>query len=243
MKRTSGVAAILALFAVVLLVAPASAQPCTGQLVKFDADAYAYESSYANYISNAGSNLAMVGKASQLCPPMPAMDPSHEYTFYVFGLVSQGTTTTVLADRTVYRTSYSSSGSVQFQIYDDGTPDAVFTASPPNAEVPATFIDGTLIAEGTITNFRVSWTVYNNGTKSGVFNSSYAFTGGSLFQQLSDCANQQSPNTFGGSWNADLTSFPPLFPQGYSAHPNGKWDCPATPATPSTWGSIKTLYR
>ncbi len=239
MKRTRGVAAILALFAVVAAAAPSSAQVCSGQLVKFDPCAYAWETNYAPYISQAGSLLEFVGQVSQFCPPLAlnALDPTKEYTFDVFGLSSQGTTTTVLADRTIYQTRYNSVGTVQFRIYEDLTPNipanCALPANPPVAGVvPDAFTDGTLILEGTIARFQTKVTIYNNGNRSGDFSSTYAFTGGTLYSTVQACGGN-----FGGSWD------PAPGIAGYSAHPNGKWDCPTTEARPSTWGRIKSLYR
>jgi hypothetical protein len=232
-------AAILALFAVIAVAAPSSAQVCSGQLVKFDACAYAWETNYTPYISQAGSQLEFVGKVSQFCPPigLNAADPTKEYTFDVFGLAANAiTTVTVLSDRTVYKTRYDAAGPVQFRIYEDNTPDTpancALPVNPPNAAVPSSFQDGTVLLEGTITGFNTTVTILNSGGRSGVFNSTYAFTGGTLYSSVQSCGG-----TFGGLWD------PAPGIAGYSAHPNGKWDCPATPGLPSTWGHVKTIYR
>ena len=239
MKSNRGMAAILALLALVVVAAPSSAQVCSGQLVKFDACAYAWETNYTPYISQAGSQLEFVGKVSQFCPPLPldAADPTKEYTFDVFGLSAHATTTVnVVGPNTIYSTTYDSNGPVQFRIYEDPSMDSpancALPPNPPNAAVPALFKDGTVILEGTITGFHTQVTITNTGGKSGVFSSSYAFTGGTHLSEVLACGG-----TFGGSWD------PSPGIAGYSAHPNGKWDCPATPAVPSTWGHIKTIYR
>src|SRR6059036_2134765 len=96
MKRRIGVAALAALVTVVAFAGAASAQCGNGLLIKFDADCFAYETSYtpATFISDPGSQLNVVGIVSLFCSPLAdlnANDPSTEYTFLLTDLTSAGT--------------------------------------------------------------------------------------------------------------------------------------------------------
>jgi hypothetical protein len=237
-------AALLLLLATVALVPAASAQVCSGQLIKFDADAFAWEDSYAGYVSSPGSNLKIVGIITQFCPPLGGLDPSDptkEYTFLMTALVSSGTVVTPLTGQTNYRTNY---GGGTFHIYE-GSPRNAPTAGsmpcgPGGGTVPANFTDGTLILEGTLSGFRTSFNVFTSGQYSGVWRADYTFTGGSLFALVAGTGT----GLMGGNWSVDPAALPVCLPgEGYTAHPDGKWDVPPTPTTPSTWGSIKSLYR
>jgi hypothetical protein len=242
MKKIFGVAATLA----VLSAAAASsafAQCGTGVMIKFDADAFAYETAYNNatYISSPGSQLSIVGITDLFCTPLNflnALDPSTEYTFYCTGLTSGGTIVTPVGPTTFYQTAYSGG---TWAIYA-GSPRNAPTAAGgmpalPSPQVPGNFIDGTLILSGTFSGFSTTVTV-NGANINGSFNSNYMATGGLYFPLIGN-----GSALFAGNWC--VTSAPAgCVPATYSAHPNGKWDTPSTTAAlPSTWGRLKTLYR
>ncbi len=244
MKRTSGWAAFLALLAMVAFAPAAGAQLCSGQVIKFDCEAWAWETGYAPYNSAAGSQLKIFGLVSQFCPPFDFLlpnDPNTEYSFYIYGLTTAlGTQNTVIGTTTIHSTNY---GNGFFEIhagsprdaYDcvAATPPPPLPPGPPDALTVGKYTDGPIIISGTLTNFRTTVTETPT-TAYGNFRSDYQFTGGTLYYLVQDTGT----GIFGGNWD-------PLFgfPAGYSAHPNGKWDTPPTGVHPSTWGALKLLYR
>ena len=207
---------------------------------------YAYESNYANYVSNAGSQLTLVGTVNCFNSMFDDIDPNAgvEYSVYVFGLSSQGTVVTPIppVNQTAYQTAYDG-GTVQ--IWEDPTPDAVFTDNPPNAEVPSTFSDGSLFLEGNLEGLNVTfflWTA-DNSFASGNFDSGWpagaVWTGGSHFDRV-NLGGEGCPLRLTGGWNVT----PSALPTGYTADVEGKIDidCP-TQAEAGSWGELKGLYR
>jgi hypothetical protein len=247
MKRHIGAAMLMSLLALAAVAGTASAQCGNGLLIKFDADAWAYETNYtaATFNSASGSQLNVVGVVSVFCSPLlPTLDasnPAKEYTFLFTGLTSPGTTTTNLAGGNVrYQTVY---GSGQFSIYEDTSPDAPRDPNEPalpSPLVPAKYIDGTLVLSGTLANFTTTVTKFTNGSYSTSFRSDYLFTGGTQYALVANTGT----GLLSGAWCAagNATGLCSL-PTGYSSHPNGKFDQPTTTTQSSTWGAIKQLYR
>lgn len=248
--RKIGLAALLGLMSVLAFAAPAFASgPCgTGPMIDWDADAFAYETNYANLTSQPASNLSMVGIINLFCAPLDFLnpqDPTTEYTFVFLNLVSQGTSIIPVGPVTVFDTNYDQG---LFFIYESprNSPGALtpMPANPPNASVPANFSDGTVILSGVLNNFNTNVTVGAAGP-SGQFRGDYRITGGTLFGLFPTQDNQNG--LFHGVWCA------PVVPNGttcnvqtgYSAHVDGKFDepLPPTPVNMSTWGAIKALYR
>ena len=98
MKRKIGVAASLALIVAGAFATGAFAQCDQGFYIKFDENAFAFESNYnpATFVSAAGSQIVVVGKVSLFCAPfadLDASDPGKEYTFIWAGMTSIGTVT------------------------------------------------------------------------------------------------------------------------------------------------------
>ena len=247
MKSKIGVAATLGILAAGVLAPEAFAQCGTGVMIKFDNDGFAYETSYNNatYMSSPGSQLTVVGIITLFCAPFTDLnpaDPNKEYTFIWDGLTSAGTVSSPYGSSgTKYDTDYVGGG---FRIYE-GSPRnaptaATLPANPPNATVPVNFTDGTLILQGALSGFHTAITRSSLGNYSGSFRSDYACTGGTLYNRVGEGTSLLS-----GLWCAAGTGNGRCsMPAGYSAHPNGKWDTPATTATsPTTWGTIKQLYR
>lgn len=262
MKSRIWVAVAMGLLATALSATLATAQcpspsDTTGLMIKFDADAFAYETAYtpATFTSAAGSQLTVVGIVSLFCSPLQDLDAlasDTEYTFIWDGLVSQGTATRTRGTSTTFTTKYLGGG---FRIYAGALHNAptygALPTLPAFGVVPETFGDGTLILSGVMTD---SLYVYLSRTSTGTFTSSfranYRCTGGTLYDQVGS-----GISLIDGAWipvpatNPD----PPaplgtmLLPAGWSAHLNGKWDkptfIPPVAAVPSTWGKIKSMYR
>ncbi len=245
--RKIGVAALLGIILGAALVGPASAQCVSPVLIKFDADVFAYESAYnaATFTSSTGSALTVVGKIVCFGPPLDYLNanmPAKEYTF-IWNLTTQapGTVQTILGK--VWDTDYASASQLgTLAIYEDSAPNSpnasTVPPSPPNASVPSTFTDGTLILSGVIDYFHTQVTKATTGRIGGSFNATYHFTGGSLYASIGG-----NTSNLNGLWCTIGTQVGQCtLPAGYSAHPSGKNDVP-TLALRSTWGMIKQLYR
>jgi len=255
MKSKIWVAAAMGLLATALSAPVASAQ-CTpapnypGVMIKFDADAWAYETNYstATLMSAPGSQLTVVGAVSVFCSPFSDLnpaDPNTEYTFIWDGLTSLGTTTKPAGSSgTAYTTKYVGGG---FRVYA-GAPRnaptaATLPALPAPGVVPDAFVDGTMILGGGMDTLTVVVTRTSTGSYTSSFRANYWGTGGTRYALVGNGINLLS-----GAWCVVPPTGSPIgtcsLPTGWSAHPNGKWDTPiSVPALPSTWGKIKTLYR
>lgn len=246
MKKKIGLAALLGILAAAAFAPSAFAQCGTGHFLKFDADCFAYESNYtpATFNSALGSQLNVVGKAVYFCSPFADLIPSAttEYTFLWTGLVSGGTSVLPGGIQTKYTTNYAGG---TFAIYEgtgaaNNAPDhTAMPINPPNVPVPANFIDGTLLLNGTLANFQTIISQFNaSGLATGTFRANYTFTGplaGTYFNRVGPGAS----GLLAGNWNV----LPSSLPAGYSAQPNGKFDNATTGGQSSTWGKIKQLYR
>jgi len=220
-----------------LLAGVAAATP--GPAIDWD-PAYTYETGATPTNSIPGMEFHMVGIISQFGPPFDAFlnasDPTKEYTFYAHGLVSLGTVASGPPSNTFYTTNYVG-GTIE--VYEDLSPDASFAPNPPNAIVPANFVDGgPPLLTGNFTSFVVqanNFTAFDTGNIEG----NISWTGGTLlsYTKIGDqpCGGLL---TGGSTWNPSV-SIP-----GYVFRHTGKIDlqCP-TPAHSTTWGTIKALYR
>lgn len=219
----------------------ASAQCVPGVLLDWD-QAFAYETNYtpATFTSALNSQLEVVGRLVVLCGPLAGYDPNDptkEYTIYLTGLTSAGTQKPTA---TRWTTSYSGG---QFFVYEgspEDTPDPGSMPALPNAAVPSTFTNGTVILSGTLSNFRTQ-IVLSGGNYNTTLLGNFIVTGGSAAGAFVGTGN----GLLQGTWcpnGSGATGLCPL-PTGYSAVSNGKFDVPVTPANGSTWGAIKALYR
>ena len=213
------------------------AQPASsGPIIDWD-PAYFYEPGATSSNSIPASEMKIVGIISAFGPPLGflnANDLTKDYTFYIYGLISNGTATIGPPATEFYITTYTG-GTIE--IYE-GTPrDAVFDPNPPNINVPSTFVDGTLLLSGTVSNF---FTQTNNFTPFMTGNSegNITWTGGSLIGHVGGQAPCPALFTGGMTW------LPSVNIPGYLFRHDGKIDheCP-TPTRSSTWGRMKSLYR
>jgi hypothetical protein len=223
--------------AALLLVAP-YARAAVGPAIDWD-PAYTWETGASVTNSPPGGEFKLVGIVSQFGPPLDALhadDPTKEYTFYVHGLISQGTVVAGPPATTFYTTNYTGG---TFELYEDLSPESSFDPNPPNLTVPANYIDGTLLLKGNFTSFTVqsnNFTAFDVGNIEG----NIIWTGGTLLALAQGPNPQPCPGLFtGGS-----TWYPAVLIPGYIYRHDGKIDfqCPVSTTT-STWGSIKALYR
>jgi hypothetical protein len=109
------------------------------------------------------------------------------------------------------------------------------TAPPANATAPSTFIDGTNILGGTVTNFVLTLDL---SSATGSFNGDIAFNRGT--QSGSIPPAQLNGWTFAGLTSGGGTGTP----EGYQHQVDGEIRVPdVVPATPTTWGQVKSTYR
>jgi hypothetical protein len=180
-----------------------------------------------------GGEFKMVGIVSAFDVPfqsLNAQDPTREYTFYMSGLISQGTVASGPPATTFYET-YFTGGT--FELYEDLSPESAFTPFPP---VVGDFTDGSLLLSGTFTSFVVqsnNFTAFQTGNIEGALN----WTGGSLLPVA-------TANGCSGLFTGGMTWRSTVVPAGYLFRHDGKMDlqCP-TPARGSSWGRIKSLYH
>jgi hypothetical protein len=246
--RKIGVAALLGALAIGATAVPASAQCVSPVLMCFSSDNYAYETAYNNatLMSSTGSILTVVGRINSFAPPLDFLNanmPAKEYTFvWTLQTIAPGTVQTIPGR--VWDTDYASTSQLgTLSVYEDATPDSPPTASllpnPPNAQVPATFADGTLILSATIPYFHVRVTASGSPLRyNGSFNATYNVNGGTwgyIFDP-STAANLT------GTW-CPYTQCTTALQPGYAALIFGKTDSPPVPTLRSTWGALKMLYR
>jgi len=209
-----------------------------GPIIDWD-PAYFYAEGATPTSSPPGTQLFIVGTISVFGPPLGflnANDPTKDYTFYLYGMTSFGTVPTPVPPLgTAYSATYDAG---VIEIYE-GTPrDAVFAINPPDASVPSTFTNGTLLLSGTIDNFYTQTNDFS-GFQTGNAEGNVTWTGGTLLPFVSQFG-APCPSLFTGglSWQ------PGVMIEGYLFRHDGKidLDCP-TPAKSSTWGRLKALYR
>jgi hypothetical protein len=226
-------ASIVALLGLVLAV-PAVAGP----VVDWD-PVYTWEAGATPTNSPPGGQFFAVGTVSSFGPPLEFLNANlatHEYTIYIYGLTSQGTQPPIGPPTMQFYITNYLGGTIE--IYEDASPDADFGINPPNATVPSTFIDGTLILQGNFTDF---YTQTNNFTanQTGNMEGHLSWVGGSLLDDVSQ-SGLPCPSLFTGglTWRDDVVI------DGYIFRHDGKIDlnCP-TAAEPSTWGRVKSQYR
>jgi len=201
-----------------------SANPAAAR-IPIDWDpAYFWQAGATPTNAPAGGELKAVGIVSDFGPPLDfldAHDPGKEYTFYLYGLISQGTVASGPPSTTFYTTEYTGGF---FELYEDLTPESSFAPNPPNGTVPSTFTDGTLLLSGYFTSFRTqtnNFTQYSVGNAEGTI----IFTGGSLLSLwTNNVGDPECPGLFNGgtTWNGTA------LPSGYLFRHDGKLDlnCP-----------------
>jgi hypothetical protein len=161
-------------FMLVLLLACAVGVPSAGaQNLLFDYVGFDYEDPDLNpaLFGDTGDGYRGVGEVPVLFAPLVSDQSTYQYTYYFSGLTA--TSRVVVASFVII--DYTP-GTIT--IYEDahagGTP-ADFGTNPPSPQAPPTFVDGTPILVGSLTNFRF---IYNTTTNSGSFEADFEATGG-----------------------------------------------------------------
>jgi len=148
-----------------------------------------------------GSGYVGVGEVPGIFAPLVSDPANNEYSYHIAGLTQVNTQvfgTFLVIDYTPGTLS----------VYEDdktlGTP-LTYGINPPNATAPSTFIDGTQILTGTLTNFRF---VFNTANGTGSYEANFEATGGSQIGNIP--LNQRKGWTFAGA-----TSNSTGIPEGY----------------------------
>jgi hypothetical protein len=224
---------IIAAGLAVAVVAPALA--FVNPIVDFGTG-YAKEGSrlVADHTSTSGDVLLIVGRVVDFNAPfddLDANDPAVEYTYVYKNLVSLGTVVSGSGLTSVYNTDYS--GGV-LEIYVDPSKDSDFAD-------PATFMNGTMILQASLSGFHVTTLAINC---SGNQTTGFQFIGGTLFSRVSAGGNGFE-GLAPGLFSVCTGQVPPTQQgQGYFGLSDTKMDLdPATQTEKRTWGQLKQGLR
>jgi hypothetical protein len=229
MKR-SAIAVIVALVAMAAVVpSQAGAQQLLYDYVGFD---YEFPNPDPSLFGEIGSGYQGVGEVPVLFAPLVSDQSLNEYTYYMTGLTSANRQ--VFGDFVVI--NYAGPGTIT--VYEDsrsgGTPFDYGVNPPSPGFAPDSFVDGSPILVGSLTNFVF---VFNTTNNSGSYEGDFEAVGGTQFGNIP--ANQRKGWTFsGGTGNSTE------IPGGYLHQIDGQvFLNEPVPTKSSTLGGIKALYR
>lgn len=235
---------VASIMAAPLSVSVAGAACLSGTLAEWSATrALGWETSYNQqyFYSYPGSNLAICGKLTSTCGPMSGVhaNADSELTWVVDGLVSLGGSDSLDQHHSSSMTHYAGGSLRIYQGSPKNTPTfGSEPPSPPNATVPSTYEDGTLLYQASISNFTVLLSRDNLGNVSGGWSGQFTASGGVLRDSIpsGEFANGWFPVTF-GNCGAPIA--------GYVVYCcSGSFSYNATvPVISKSWGDLKTLYR
>ena len=201
------------------------------QSLLFDYVGFDYEDPKApgSQFGDAGNGYVGLGTVPFLFTPLVTNTTLNEYTYVMSGLASTGFVTVG-----PYRVINYSSGTIK--IYEDakaGGTAADFGTLPPNTVAPPTFVDGTEILVGSLTNFQFA---VDNSNGTGSFEAVFTVIGGTQFANF---AGQVAGWTFAGSTGNALN-----IPEGYAHQIDGQTflNAPVN-VKRTTWGRLKAGYR
>ena len=218
----------------VLLMACAVSVPAAhAQSLLFDYVGFDYESPDLNpsVFGDIGDGYQGLGEVGSLFGPLVSDQTNYQYTYYFDGLtaISRSTVPPFVI------INYAGPGTLT--IYEDsrstGTP-ADYGINPPSAVAPPTFVDGTAILVGKLTNFQY---LFNTSTNTGSFEADFEAVGGTQLGNFP--LNQRLGWTFAGTSGNSVT-----VPTGYDHQVDGQTFLnPPTSTHTGTWGGIKARYR
>ena len=178
-----------------------------------------------------GNGYIGLGEVPVLLSPLVSDQTNYEYTYVLTGATSLSR----LVSGPFVVITYS--GPATLTIYEDSRSTGTafdYGVNPPNGTAPPSFIDGTAILVGEITDF---FYIFNTATGSGSYDASFEAVGGT---QLGDIpVDQRTGWTFAGT-----TTNTASIPEGYDHQVDGQTFLnKPTPATAASWGAIKRKYR
>jgi hypothetical protein len=178
-----------------------------------------------------GEGYQGVGEVGTLFAPLVSDQTNYQYTYYFDGL----TVTSRTAVGPFIVIDYASPGTLT--IYEDSRSSgtlADYGTNPPNGVAPPTFIDGTAILVGKLTNFQY---VFNTSTNTGSFDADFEAVGGTQIGNFP--LNQRLGWTFAGTSGNSVT-----VPTGYAHQVDGQTFLnPPTSTHTGSWGGLKARYR
>lgn len=221
------------LLLLLLLVCAVSVPAAHAQSLLFDYVGFDYEYPNLNpgVFGAVGDGYQGVGEVGTLFAPLVSDQTNYQYTYYFDGLTA--TTRTTVGPFVVI--DYATLGTLT--IYEDSRSSgtlADYGTNPPSLVAPPTFIDGTAILVGKLTNFQY---VFNTGTNTGSFEADFEAVGGSQLGNFP--LNQRLGWTFAGTSGNSVT-----VPTGYAHQVDGQTFLnPPTSTHTGSWGGIKARYR
>lgn len=205
----------------------------TAQSLLFDYVGFDYEHPDLNPAEFGwpGDGYQGLGEVPVLYSPLVSDQGLYQYTYYFDGLVASVRQTVapyVIID-------YAGPGTLT--IYEDlrlgGTP-ADYGINPPSGVAPPTFVDGTAILVGQLTNFRY---IINTATGSGSFEADFEAVGGTQLGNIP--LGNRTGWTFAG-----VTGNSTTIPTGYDHQVDGQTFLhPPTHSRTESWGGMKARYR
>lgn len=224
---------VLSLFVLALALLAFVPTGASAQSLLYDYVGYDYEDPDPDgtQFGEAGSGYVGLGDVPNIFAPLVANQVANQYTYHINSLVSLG----AVPVGPFIVVTYAPGGFID--LYEDdrtlGTL-ADYGINPPNGTAPSTFVDGTLMLRGKLTNFQF---VYNTGTGSGSFEATFEAVGGAQLGNIP--ANQRTGWTFAGVTSNDLD-----IPEGYDHQVDGQVFLDRPTATKSTTlGRLKADYR
>jgi hypothetical protein len=228
MRRFATTLLLAAGIAGTMAIHPASAQQVLMDYVGFD-----YENPIVvpNTFGGVGNGYVGVGEVPLINAPLVVDYTNFQYTYHITGL----TASSRLVNGDFVVVNYSGPGTLT--LYEDpkstGSP-FDYGSFPPNPTAPSTFIDGTPVLVGKLTNFQL---IYSTFSGSGSYESDFEVVGGSQYGNIP--ADQRNGWQFAG-----LTKNTISVPDGYAHQVKGEAMIPQpTPTRSSSWGQLKRIYR
>ncbi|MBI1797855.1 MAG: hypothetical protein HY076_05750 [Candidatus Eisenbacteria bacterium] len=208
---------------------PAAAR---AQSLLFDYVGFDYEyPKFGPTFGSIGNGYQGVGEVQVVAAPLVSDQTNYQYTYFFDGL----TASNVQTSGSFVIITYSGPGTLT--VYEDSRSTGTafdYGTNPPNAVAPPSFIDGTAILVGSLTNFRY---VFNTSTGSGSFDADFSATGGTQLSNLP--TNQRDGWTFAG-----VTQNSNTIPTGYAHQVKGQTFLnPPLPTQNTSWGGLKRRYR
>lgn len=214
--------ALVAAAAAACVALPAFAQP----VALIDYVGFAWETGGVPS-SDPGDVLQIAAVADQLDPVFGVNLATEEASVYIYGLTSTGQ----FVDPGTGWTIIGYSGGT-IEVYEDPAMDHAWGTFPPNASVPSTFTNGTLLFQGNFTAFTLILTPAGAGSYDGTIDG----VGGTVAQLCTDCAY-----TFGGAFTGQTGA---QIPDGYHLQIDGTLEVDRAVSDESMgWGAVKALYQ
>lgn len=181
--------------------------------------------------SNPGDVLNIVAVVDAIDSRFGINLSAEEVTLYVTDLASTGQ---VDLGGGVLNIAYSG-GTIS--LYRDPSQNHDYGTNPPNATAPPTFVDGSLLLGGTLSNFVL---FFDSSTGSGAYEANASFTSGSGLTTLNQL--QANGYTFGGVLNSATSGG--NVPAGYDLQVDGTLEVEVIVGVQQkSWSAVKDLYK